>query len=226
VRQVNAFKGRPPGQVGSTTTTPSRVADVFDWSRRPAALTRSRLLDVVDDLLSRGPFGFRGPAAPSLPAHLTQRDGDVVTAQVISPGWACACNALFAAALRCTGGDLLHITSANRSRHATGAVEEPAHCTARGVRADFGSDPRLQVLEHRDEAAARARYPGFAPMSTSILALHRTTRDGDGRTALVLERHGSLPAGVVAEVLAAHDLGLVLGPRALVRLPQRDPLAP
>jgi hypothetical protein len=98
VRAVNLLKGRPADQVGSITTTPTRLPDAFDWSQLPAGLSRSHALDAVDALLALGPCGFRGPAAAGLPSHLTQRDANVLTTQVISPGYACPSNAVFALA--------------------------------------------------------------------------------------------------------------------------------
>ncbi len=45
---------------------------------------------------------------------------------------------------------------------------------------------------------------------------------GDPRPHLVLERHGSLPADLVRQVLADLGYGVVLGPRARTRLLLRD----
>ena len=81
VRRVNVMKGRPPEQVGSITTTPSRIPDVYHWSRLPGGLTRRSILGVIDTFFGMGPFGFRGPAAPHVPDNLTFPDGDVTTAQ-------------------------------------------------------------------------------------------------------------------------------------------------
>lgn len=218
VRDVNLLKGRPADQVGRA----SRLPDAFDWSQLPFGLPRSQALDVVDALLALGPFGFRGPAAAGLPSHLTQRDEAVLTTQVISPGYACLSNAFLAVALRLTGGDYLYVTSANRSRHATGAAEEPAHHTAAGLWQDFGNIPDFVLLQHRDEEDSRSRCPSFASMSTSILALHRIATTPAGEPALVLERHGSLPVEAVRQVLRPLSLEVVLGPRAQTRLPQHD----
>jgi hypothetical protein len=221
VRAVNLLKGRPADQVGSITTTPTRLPDAFDWSQLPAGLSRSHALDAVDALLALGPCGFRGPAAAGLPSHLTQRDANVLTTQVISPGYACPSNAVFALALGLTGGDYLYVTSANRSRHTTGAVEEPAHHTAAGLRQDFEAIADLVLLLHRDEDATRSRLSSFALSSTSILALHRLAATPSGMPALVVERHGSLSVEAIREVLHALSLDVVLGPRAQARLPQR-----
>src|SRR5512133_4324372 len=189
VRSVNLLKGRPVGQVGSITTTPLRIPRVYDWSALPAGLTAHDVLGVMDALFALGPFGFRGPAAADVPDHLTQPDAGVRTAQVIAPGYACPSNRFLAAGLHTAGTDLLYITSANQSRHLSGAPDSPAHWRAAGLLADFGADPRFCLLEHADEAAARARYPRYAPMSTTILAFH--TLGGPGRRTLVVERHGS-----------------------------------
>jgi hypothetical protein len=218
VRAVNLMKGRPAGQVGSITTTPLRIPRVYDWSALPAGLGAHEVLGLMDALFGLGPFGFRGPAAPHVPHHLTQVDAGVRTAQVIAPGYACRSNDFLAAALRAAGTDLLYITSANRSRHLSGAPDCPAHWRAAGLRADFGSEPRFVLLEHDDEQAARARYPRHDPMSTTILAFHRLAAP---RTLLV-ERHGSLPVDAVREVVAPFGFEVELGPLARARLGLRE----
>lgn len=222
VRSVNVLKGRPPDQVGSVTAPPSTLPDVWDLDALPPGLAPAAALEVVDAFLDLGPFGFRGPARSHVPAHLTAPDSGVTTAQLIAPGRACPSNDFLQRALDSTGAPFLYVTSANRSRHATGADDSPAHWRGADLVAEFGHHPSFRLLEHADEAAARQRYPQFLPMSTSVLALHRTTAvAGDRRPHLVLERHGSLPATVVRSVLAGLGFGLVLGPRAGVRLQPR-----
>ena len=223
VRGVNLMKGRPPNQVGSITGPPAALPDVWDLDRLPDRLPRRTALTLLDTFFALGPFGFRGPAAADVPSHLTFPDGEITTAQVIAPGYACPSNAFLAAARRATGDELLYITSANRSRHLTGADDSPAHWRADGLRAEFGDEPGFQIVEHDDEVAARARYPQHLPMSTTILGLH-TVREvsGDSRPHLVLERHGSLLADTVRLVLAELGFGLVLGPKAETRLLLRD----
>ncbi|MGH4026261.1 MAG: hypothetical protein ACRDRV_16935 [Pseudonocardiaceae bacterium] len=223
VRRVNLMKGRAPDQVGSITTTPARIPLVYDWSRLPAGLTRHRILGLIDALFARGPFGLRGPAAAHLPGHLTQLDAGMRTAQVIAPGYACPCTAFLAGSLDAIGADILYITSANRSRHRTGAEDEPAHWTAVGLCAEFGHEPGFRLLEHADEDAARRRYPGYAPMSTTILAFHKTAGiTAEGRVRLLVERHGSLGIGELRPVLAGLGFELTLAPGAERRLRQRD----
>ena len=223
VRGVNLMKGRPPNQVGSITGPPAALPEVWDFDRLPDRLPRRTARTLLDTFFTLGPFGFRGPAAADVPNHLTFPDGEITTAQVIAPGYACPSNAFLAAARRATGDDLLYITSANRSRHLTGADDSPAHWRADGLRAEFGDQPEFLIVEHDDEVAARDRYPQHLPMSTTILGLH-TVREvpGDPRPHLVLERHGSLPAGIVRSVLAEFGFGLVIGPKAETRLLLRD----
>lgn len=223
VRGVNLMKGRPPGQVGSLSGPPAAIGEAWQLNRLPDELSRRTALGLLDAFFSLGPFGFRGPAADWVPAHLSELDGDLRTAQVIAPGYRCPSNAFLAAAVRESGDPLLYITSANRSRHLTGAEDSPAHWRADGLRAEFGDQPGFMIVEHVDEPVARASYPLHLPMSTTILALHRVVRvPHDPRPHLVLERHGSLPAGLVAAVLADFGLGLVPGPRAGTRLALRD----
>jgi hypothetical protein len=222
VRTVNELKGRPVDQVGSMTTSPMRIPRAFDWTALPDGLTAPEMLGLLDGLLALGPFGFRGPAAPDVPDHLTQIDAGVRTTQVIAPGYDCPSNGFLAAALAATGTDWLYVTSANRSRHATGSADSPAHWRASGLRAEFGDDPRFVLLEHPDEAAALARHPGHAPMSTTILAFHRLAAPGpDGRRRLILERHGSLPVETVRAALEPYGFDVAHGPAAGHRLGQR-----
>ncbi len=79
------------------------------------------------------------------------------------------------------------------------------------------------MLAHPDEVAARARYPGYLPMSTTILGFHTVVRrPGDPRPHLILERNGSLSIADVRAVLARLGFGLVIGPKAETRLQLRD----
>ena len=223
VRRVNVMKGRPPGQVGSITGPPASLSEVWDLDALPEPLSRRTALALVDAFFSRGPFGFRAPAASSVPSHLRAADDGVVTAQVIAPGYRCPSNGFLAAAERACAGELLYITSANRSRHLTGAEDSPAHWRADGLRAEFGAEPGFVLVEHPDEAQARAAYPQYLPMSTTILGLHRVVDvPRDSRPHLVLERHGSMPVDTVRGLLSEFGFGLVLGPRARTRLMLRD----
>lgn len=224
VRRVNIMKGRPPGQVGSITTTPSRIPALWDWSQLPAPLTRRRVLGVMDTFFDLGPFGFRGPAAPHVPPHLTSADAGVTTAQLIAPGYGCPSNAFLARAVEAADDDLLHITSAARSRHLTVSDGSPAHWRADGLRAEFGIDGSagLTMLEPDDETTARRRYPRHLPMLTTILAFHRVTIGLDGRPALRLERHGSLCVSDVRDILDGLGFGLTIAPGARTRLQLRE----
>ena len=69
LRAMNRLKGRPLEQVGSVTTTPERGKHVFDWDQ--VQLPWSALVATMADLHMLGPIGFRGPAAASIPDHLT-----------------------------------------------------------------------------------------------------------------------------------------------------------
>lgn len=223
VRGVNLMKGRPLGQVGSITGPPSSIPEVWDFDALPDGLRRRDVLRLVDVLFALGPFGFRGPAGRHIPAHLTCPDAGVATVQLIGPGYDCPSNDFLGRALRATGDDLLYITSANRSRHLTGADDSPAHYLAAGLRDEFAGEENLLVVEHPDEAAARARYPRHRPMSTTIIGFHRVLRvPGDPRPHLILERHGSLHVDDVRAVLEELGYGLALGPKATTRLLQRD----
>jgi tRNA A37 threonylcarbamoyladenosine synthetase subunit TsaC/SUA5/YrdC len=223
VRRVNAMKGRPPEQVGSITGPPAALWEAWDLDRLPEGLDRRALRTLVDTFFGLGPFGFRGPAAATVPSHLTLREGEVTTAQVIAPGYACPSNSFLSRARAACGDDLLYITSANRSRHLTGADDSPAHWRADGLVAEFGAEDGFCLVAHPDEGAARARYPRYLPMSTTILGFHTLIRrPGDPRPHLILERHGSMPVADVRAVLAGLGYGLIIGPKAETRLPLRD----
>ncbi len=213
VRAVNAAKGRPDGQVGSITTTAGRIPDMLCWDHLPAPVAR-RLCAVIGALAEAGPIGFRGPATPPVPPHLTQPQDGVPTVQVISPGAACPANDLFARA-----GGFLFVTSANRSRHRTGAAEEPAHWTAAGIAADFAHLPRFTVIAHRHEARARATYPLHLPMSVTLVSLPLSASAAE---VLTVERHGSLHIDDVRDIAAPYGFEVRLGAAAGRRLPVRS----
>lgn len=220
VGRANLVKGRPRTQVGSATTAPSRLSRLFDLDRLADGLRAQDVLGLVDELLCLGPFGFRGPAAGHLPDHLTVPGADGRWVQVIVPGYRCPSNAFLTQCLRLCGTDHLHITSANRSRHATAAADEPAHYRAAPLRADFGGTPELLVLEHANEEGALRAYPRHSPTSTTILGF-RSAVPGRPGGSVVLERHGSLAIDDVAEVVARHGLRLAVGAGAQQRLQPR-----
>lgn len=227
VVRINRMKGRPDDQVGSVTSTPLRIPLLFDWDRLPEGLTRRAVIALMDDLYGLGPFGFRGPAAAHVPDHLTSIDGGIRTTQVIAPGHLCESNRFLARAMDLVGEDFLYITSANRSRHVTGADDEPAHWRGSAIKQEFGAEDGFFVLRHPNERAARERYGRFAPMSTSILAFHRIGTPGpDGRPRLIVERHGSMGLDDLTAVLDRHGFGHVLGPKARSRLSLREYDAP
>jgi len=223
VRRVNVMKGRPPSQVGSITGAPAALTEVWDFDKLPAGLSRRTVRCLLDAFFALGPFGFRGPAAASVPRQLSVLEGDIDTAQVIAPGYACPSNSFLSTAARLCPDEPLYITSANRSRHLTGTDDSPAHWRADGLEAEFGTEDDFLVVAHENEAAARARYPHYLPMSTTVLSFHTVVRiPGDPRPHLILERHGSLPAAMVRRILADFGLGLVLGQKAQTRLLVRD----
>jgi hypothetical protein len=221
VVRVNRLKGRPVWQAGSVTSDPGRMQLAFDWRRLPRDLDTETLLLLMTELQALGPIGFRGPAAPRLPDHLTVVDDGMRTAQHISPGVRCRSNALIREVLDITGEDLLFITSANASSHRSRQIEA-AHCEMDEIQHEFGHRRDVVMIGHADEAAMRAFYPHHLPCSTSILAFHRDVREG-GRPALVLERHGSFSIDRIRAVVARHGFGLTIAPSAHDRVPVRWP---
>lgn len=221
VGRLNALKGRPGAQTGSVTAPAGRVLAAFDLAALPPGVPPSLVSDVVDAFSALGPCGFRAPAAAHVPAGLTARDGRTTTTQVIVPGDACPSQRFLTAAADALGDGLLVVSSANRSRYVTGADDAPVHWRADALRAELADARDLVVVEHADEAAARARFPRHTPVSTTILGLHRAERS-HGRVHVTLERHGSLGVDEVARVLTALGLGLTIGPRAVTRLVPRS----
>ncbi|MEV7566574.1 hypothetical protein [Streptomyces tanashiensis] len=217
VRAVNRLKGRPAGQTGSITVPPTGIPAVFDWSALPAGVSEDRLLSLVDLLLTLGPIGLRGPAAPHVPAHLTEADGLLRTTQIIAPGHRCPSNAFLARAAALTGERLLFITSANRSRRATGADDEPAHWQAEALQAEFAAEPSVTFLPHADEAAARRSFPDHTPMSTTVLAFPRSASGHGGCPDLIVERIGSLPIESIGGLAADMGFGLTATPETVTR---------
>jgi hypothetical protein len=193
------------------------VPKLFDWSLLPEGISQEQVLAVMDDLYEVGPMGFRGPAARDVPDQVASFDAEIRTTQVIAPGYRCPSNELLEDILERTGQDFLFITSANVSSGVTGRIE-PAHYDLRGMQDDFADSDGVVMIGHRDEATVRASYSRHLPMSTSILAFHKLA-DGP---ALILERHGSLAADDIREIVAAHGFGLVLAETARERLPLRD----
>jgi tRNA A37 threonylcarbamoyladenosine synthetase subunit TsaC/SUA5/YrdC len=204
---MNALKGRPRDQVGSVTTTPERAKLAFDWDE--VRLPWSALTAVIADLHALGPIGFRGPAAAEVPVHLTQRG----TAQLISPGDRCPSNALVADILDLIGEDFLYITSANTSSHVSQQLEA-AHYEMREIQREFGQRDDVVLIGHRNERANRREYPYHLPCSTSIVAFDQ----GE----LVLERLGSLSAGMIGRVVERHGLSLRIGEAGAERIPVRN----
>jgi tRNA A37 threonylcarbamoyladenosine synthetase subunit TsaC/SUA5/YrdC len=213
--RINRLKGRPPGQAGSVTSDPQRMALAFDWGRVPRGFEPELLISMMADFQALGPIGFRGPAAALVPDHLTVTDRGVRTVQHISPGVRCRSNALVREVLDVSGDDFLFVTSANRS-----GKHSAAHYELNAVRAEFGHRRDIVMIGHDDEAANRLSYPRHLPCSTSIVAFHHDVREGD-RPALVLERHGSLGIEHAREVAARHGYGLVVAPSAHARVPVR-----
>src|SRR4051794_25345372 len=215
VEAVNRLKGRPLHQVGSVTTTPERAAKVFDWDR--VTVPWSSLVAVMSDLQALGPIGFRGPAAPFIPDHLTVTERSIRTVQLITPGDRCPSNALVGDVLELIAEEILSITSANTSSNVTGEAEA-AHFEIKAIQKEFGDRDDVVLIGHRNERANRRRYPRHRACSTSIIAFH----GGE----LVLERLGSLDALTILEVANRHGLSLRLGAGAEIPVPERKAARP
>src|SRR3954468_15201060 len=158
---MNVLKGRPRDQVGSVTTTPERANKVFDWDL--VKLPWSALVATMADLHALGPIGFRGPAARSVPQHLTSNG----TVQLISPGDRCPSNALVGDVLDLIGQEIIYITSANTSSHVSKQIKAALY-EMRAIQREFGHRPGVIFIGHRSEHANPREYPLHLPCSTSI----------------------------------------------------------
>ncbi len=222
VSYVNITKGRPENQVGSITTTKDHILNLFDWEKVPKEIEQENLISLINELYKFGPFGFRGPAAAHIYEHLTSIQDGVKTVQLIAPGYQCSSNALIEKILAQIKEKYLYITSANISRHLTGAKEEPAHYKMEGIQEEFGGTPGYFMIAHEDETKIRSNYPKHEPMSTSILAFHKVNFDSEGRPLLTLERHGSLHFDEIVKIVQKYGFGLIKGEKAHNRLPIRQ----
>ena len=222
LERVNRAKGRPPLQVGSITTTREHIPALFDWQQLPKGLHKEQVLALMDAFYDMGPFGFRGPAVNHIPDHLTSvAENGIRTTQLIASGYHCPSNRFLQRVLAHLEENYLFITSANISSNLTGQ-EEPAHYEMREIQRAFERHEGILMMRHPNEEEARARYPEFAPMSTSILGFYELHTDERGRPALMIERHGSLPLDDIADVLDDFGFGYVLGPKAQSRLAQHE----
>jgi hypothetical protein len=222
LRYVNLVKGRPPLQTGSVTTTPERIAGLFDWSRLPRGLYAEQVQALIQGLIRLGPIGFRGPARRGLPRYLTADDHGTRTVQVVSSGTACPSNGLQARVIDLIPEDYLFGTSANRSRHSTGAADEPAHYRLAPLQADFGRTHGVFMVGAPDDGALQRRYPEHRPMSTTLVSFHKLGPPDGGRPRIVVERYGSLELEALRRIASEAGLGLWLAPTAQRRLAQRD----
>jgi hypothetical protein len=177
----------------------------------------------MEMLFDLGPFGFRGPAAAHMPAHLTSVDGGLRTTQLIAPGHNCSSNVMLEDAIGRLQTGYLYVTSANLSRHRTGAEDEPAHFAAEALAAEFAGEVDFHLIRHRDEAAVRRAYSRHEPMSTTVLAFHKRRDAGaSARPTLVLERHGSLHVDTLRPILDSAGFDMSISPKGARRLLRRE----
>jgi hypothetical protein len=151
---------------------------------KPEGLHKEQVLALMEAFYDMGPFGFRGPAAHHIPDHLTSpAENGTRTTQLIASGYHCPSNRFLQGALAHLEENYLFITSANISSHLTGQ-EEPAHYEMKEIQRAFEDHKGILMMRHPNEEEARARYPEYAPMSTSILGFYELHTDDRGRPAL------------------------------------------
>jgi hypothetical protein len=76
-------------------------------------------------------------------------------------------------------------------------------------------------VDHRDEAAARAAYPGHLPTSVTLLSFHAPGGADGEPPVLTVDRHGSLPVDEVRRAAAPLGLRVRIGATAQRRLQVR-----
>jgi hypothetical protein len=199
VRYVNRVKGRPVDAVGSALTTRAYLPSLFDWSAVPAILEPTAIVEVIEALLARGPFGFRGPAAHDVPTFMSAQVGLSRSIQVLSPGYACPSNNLIASALDHVRGRLL--------------VAAPCSLTG-GARRSGAAGTRFLRMAHADVASVQARYARYEQTTPSVLSFDTLVRSDDGRPALVLEHEGSLAFEDVQAIVGAYGFAVEARERA------------
>ncbi|MEU6309664.1 hypothetical protein [Streptomyces sp. NPDC047014] len=211
VERLNHLKGRPPTRPGSVTTTRARIASLFDWSRLPARFPRRQVEELIQELLLLGPFGFRGPAAPHIPHHLTSVQDGVTTVRLLAPGHHCPSHTFLAEALTRTAGTYLAVASTAHPRHLTTPP---------------GQSLRTLALPTPDAPAAGSLHPHHAPapVPTTVLSFHHVTGTGrSGLPALTLERPGSLSTAHTRALAATHGFALTPHPTpTLTPRPHQD----
>ena len=116
----------------------------------------------------------------------------------------------------------MYVTSANRSRHLTGAPDEPAHWRADGLRTEFGSDPDFVVLAHPDEGAARRRYPLHAPDVHDDPRVPQGRPTPGGRSGWWSNGTDRCPSKQLRPVVERLGFGLDIAPTAVRRLELRE----
>jgi len=168
-------------------------------------------MDLIDALFEMGPFGFRGPAARHIPAHLSTLDGDTRTIQIIGPGYRCRSNVFLEGCLQAIPENFLGVIS-----------DEPAHYRLGGVRTEFGGRPGCFVLADADQERVRGRYPAYLPMAPTVIGFQRISWGPAGQPVLRIERHGSLHVDDLRPILDSHGFGLELGPDARQRVKVRE----
>jgi hypothetical protein len=116
VRYANQVTGRAESHVNSITTTLRYIPELVDWSLVAPPLNAMLVMDLIDALFEMGPFGFRGPAAPHIPAHLSVVDGDTRTTQIIGAGYGCRSNVFLEGCIQAIDDNFLCVT-----------LDEPPH---------------------------------------------------------------------------------------------------
>jgi hypothetical protein len=211
VAYANQVNGRAKGYVNSITTTLRYIPELFDWSLVPPPLNAMLVMDLIDALFEMGPFGFVGPAAGHIPAHLSTLDGDIRTTQIIGAGYRCRSNVFLERCIQGIDDNFLCVT-----------LDEPPHYRLAGVQAAVGGRPGCFVLADTEQERVRSQYPAYLPMAPTVIGFQRVLHGSDGRPVLRIERHGSLHVDDLRPILDSHGFGLELGPDARQRVRVRD----
>ncbi|MBA3287379.1 MAG: hypothetical protein H0U21_05045 [Acidimicrobiia bacterium] len=79
----------------------------------------------------------------------------------------------------------------------------------------------MTILAHRDEQAARSRYPLFALTSVTLVSFHDIAVTGHGRPTVTIDRHGSLHVDEVRRIAHLVGFDVEIGVNARRRLEPR-----
>lgn len=237
VGNINEFKGRPRSQTGSVTTSSEHYESLADWEHLDGGLlvpnadvrlNKETALTLIDALSKEGPVGVLLPAADHIPGHLSRTEqnanGELRTVQLIVPGQNCPSTEVFSAAVnQLPDMPIIFATSGNMSKTVMKS-EQPAHYDYDPLVREFTEQGKGDITvitdSEEEEHKVRGRHRYHDQRSTTILRLDDVVREEDGapkidkngRPILKVQRHGSMHAVYLRDILAEHGFGIQFPP--------------